>query len=152
MKNRNRGKLKATETEVEYENEIVEATQNISLNDNVALTEDEKNRILLYFKNCVVALEKPSLVENLKETVHFREEVLGSVDVNIPESFPFYFVAPDLVSENPFFFTCLCEYDKNINQIITLFKRIQPKRVSLNQALRSFLVFFSVCFKSKSLT
>lgn len=42
--------------------------------------------------------------------------------------------------------------DKNINHIITLFKRIQPKRVSLNQALRSFLVFFSVCFKSKSLT
>lgn len=107
MKNRNRGKPKATETEVEYENEIVEATQNISLNDNVALTEDEKNRILLYFKKCVVALEKPSLVENLKETVHFREEVLRSVDVNIPESFPFYFVAPDLVSENPFFFTCL---------------------------------------------
>lgn len=93
------------EPENEETDRIVEATQNMSLNEK-AFSEEEKKEIIMYFKACVVRIEKTSLISKLKETVNLRIEIMKNAETNITEIFPFYFVEPDLVSENPIIVQC----------------------------------------------
>lgn len=62
------------------------------------LTEDEINKILAYFKSCLVKEEQPELIEKMKKTRMMRSNILLSGEHDIQKTFPFYFTCPKLVS------------------------------------------------------
>lgn len=87
--------------ENENQNELVEQLEEISLADELSY--------LLYFKTCIVEKEKDILKIKMEKTITLREKVIKKHETKFLESFPFYFVSPDLVSNNPFpFFHEVC--------------------------------------------
>lgn len=69
---------------------------------NEMSVEDELT-CLLFFKTCIIDRDKEILKIKMKQTIKLREKTIRKRDTKFVEVFPFYFVAPDLVSE-PFCF------------------------------------------------
>lgn len=61
-------------------------------------SQEENENFLSFFKSCVVANEKPLLIERLEQTITLRCSLLNQDSLNILTAFPFYFHSPDLVS------------------------------------------------------
>lgn len=61
-------------------------------------TDKEIDDLKLYFKTCLVSEQGSDLLDKLKSTVAIRMSLLNDKDTNFPETFPFYFVSPDIVS------------------------------------------------------
>lgn len=66
--------------------------------DQIAtMSVEEESDILLYFKTCSIEREKDNLKVKLSRTVSLREKIIRQRETKFAETFPFYFVAPDLV-------------------------------------------------------
>lgn len=76
-----------------------EAMQDLNMNEK-EYSESETEEILTFFKTCVVSKEKSALIEKLSQTINLRCEMLKANNRDIREIFPFFFVAPDLVSQD----------------------------------------------------
>lgn len=61
------------------------------------LTAEEEMAIFLYFRTCVVSKEKQILKIKLKQTIKQREAAIKKKGTVFFQSFPFYFVDPELV-------------------------------------------------------
>lgn len=62
------------------------------------MTIDEELQMLLYFKTCSIEKDIDILKIKLNQSVSLREKVIRKRETKFAESFPFYFVAPDLVN------------------------------------------------------
>lgn len=61
------------------------------------MTLEEELQTLIYFKTCSVGKDVDILKIRLSRTVDLREKVLRKRETKFAESFPFYFVDPNLV-------------------------------------------------------
>lgn len=82
--------------------EIVEQASDV-INQNVvdqfaSLTIEEELASLLFFKTCLIDRDKEILKIKLKQTIAMRQKVLKRRETKFIESFPFYFLSPELVS------------------------------------------------------
>lgn len=77
----------------EIDDEIETGSQNL-------LDEQEKDKLLQFFKNCVVDENKEELKRVLATCVEFRSEILKNPPLPIYKIFPFYFVDPELVIQH----------------------------------------------------
>lgn len=68
------------------------------------MTLDEELSYLLYFKTCMVDREMEILKIKMQKTIALREKTIKKRETKFIESFPIYFVAPELVSMD--FFIC----------------------------------------------
>lgn len=66
------------------------------------MTLDEELSYLLYFKTCMV--DREILKIKMEKTIALREKTIKKRETKFIESFPIYFVAPELVSMD--FFIC----------------------------------------------
>lgn len=62
------------------------------------LTLQEELQYLLYFKTCMIERDKDVLKIKMQQTIKLREATIRKREVKFFESFPFYFVSPDLVN------------------------------------------------------
>lgn len=60
---------------------------------------EEELAHLLYFKTCLVHREKEVVKIRMEQAISFREATIRKREVKFFESFPFYVISPDLVSE-----------------------------------------------------
>lgn len=70
--------------------------------DNVAkhfgqMTLEEEYSCLLFFKTCLIDRDKDILKIKMQQTIQLREKTIRKRETKFIESFPFYFVSPDLV-------------------------------------------------------
>lgn len=63
------------------------------------MTIDEELQTLLFFKTCSVEREMDILKIKLSRSGSLRDKVIRRRETKFSESFPFYFVAPELVSQ-----------------------------------------------------
>lgn len=82
--------------------DVVEQTSDV-INQNVvdqfaSMTIQEELANLLFFKTCLIDKDKEILKIKLKQTITLRQKVLKKRETKFIESFPFYFLSPDLVS------------------------------------------------------
>lgn len=82
-------------------NELESQMNNLRVT-NEEFSEDEKQKLLIFFKTCLVHKNRAQLIEKLKETVEFRCLLLTSDKDSLSEIFPFYFTCPSLVNRNHF--------------------------------------------------
>lgn len=61
------------------------------------MTLEEELQTLIYFKTCSVGKDVDILKIRLSRTVDLREKVLRKRETKFAESFPFYFIDPQLV-------------------------------------------------------
>lgn len=53
---------------------------------------------LLFLKNCVIKnADRNVIIAKLKSTQHLRESMMQDVNIDVRESFPFFFAEPSLV-------------------------------------------------------
>lgn len=73
---------------------------NVSVASNAVqrLSDEEKEDLMLFFKNCIIPRDKPKLLETLKETISFRKEIFALEATRLANCFAFYFTSPDIVS------------------------------------------------------
>lgn len=62
------------------------------------MTVDEELTYLLFFKTCLIERDKEILKIKMKQSIALREKVLRKAETKFAESFPFYFISPDLVN------------------------------------------------------
>ncbi|XP_055309647.1 uncharacterized protein LOC129573285 [Sitodiplosis mosellana] len=87
-----KGKNADKEKDASKDNEvgIVEkAFQKLSLEEELAC--------LAYYKTCIVERDKEILKIKMKQSIYLREKVIRKRETKFVESFPFYFVSPDLI-------------------------------------------------------
>lgn len=73
------------------------------------LSLEEELVYLAYFKTCLVARDKDILKIKMKQSISLREKVIRRREIKFVESFPFYFVSPDLVMVFQFFVLIVIE-------------------------------------------
>lgn len=83
---------------------IEDELQNLTISEQVedenntnTLDPNEELELLLYFRTCIVNRDKEILKIKLKQTIELRETLIKKKDTVFYQSFPFYFVSPDLV-------------------------------------------------------
>lgn len=62
------------------------------------LSLEDELAYLSFFKTCFVERDKEILKIKLQQSISLREKVIRKREIKFVESFPFYFVAPDLVT------------------------------------------------------
>lgn len=92
------------------EEDVAESLRNLDINHE-NFSEDQIDQFMVYFRNCVVSKEKPSLIEKLQQTKNLRNSILKDDKKDIMEIFPFYFTSPDLVSSVALFTYIVNEYN-----------------------------------------
>lgn len=65
--------------------------------ENTELSEEQEQAMLLFFKTCVTSKDMTQIKNKLRISVLLRNRLLNDKTINIPEIFPFYFAAPNLV-------------------------------------------------------
>lgn len=83
----------ASESTQDLNHAVAEITEDI---ESLSLEEELSN--LLYFKSCIVDKEKNILKIKMQQTIALREKTIRKRETTFIESFPFYFVDPDLVN------------------------------------------------------
>lgn len=61
------------------------------------LTLDEEFEYLSFFRTCFVDRDKEILKIKMKQSIGLREKTIRKRETKFAESFPFYFLSPDLV-------------------------------------------------------
>lgn len=61
------------------------------------LSLEEEMAYLAYFKTCLVERDKEILKIKMQQSICLRKKVIRKREIKFVESFPFYFVSPDLV-------------------------------------------------------
>lgn len=62
------------------------------------MTLEEEYSCLLFFKTCLIDRDKEILKIKMQQTIDLREATIRKRETKFIESFPFYFVSPDLVT------------------------------------------------------
>lgn len=58
---------------------------------------DEESEYLSFFRTCCIDRDKEILKIKLKQSIALREKTIQKRETKFAESFPFYFLSPDLV-------------------------------------------------------
>jgi hypothetical protein len=73
------------------------AVDNQNATPEKALTAEEENDLVVYFRSCVAVKDMSNLKIKLRESVVFRDYLVAQMDINFPELFAFFFSNPELV-------------------------------------------------------
>lgn len=79
------------------------------------LTEEEELEYKLYFRQCIVAREKPILKIKLQKSIKLREKMMKQKGVEFYEIFPFYFIDPDFVRKTSLMMNFRIFFTKKLN-------------------------------------
>lgn len=75
------------------------ASAPVILEDEIQMTEEDKEETINFFKRCVLPDDRKSVEKRMIETKSFRRRLIVDDLQKYQECWQFYFVCPDLVSD-----------------------------------------------------